>query len=238
MESMTIFFALTAGILSFFSPCVFPLLPAYIANLTGSHVDGGKMAVSKTVLMTRSISFIIGFSCVFVAMGASASMVGQFFAENRSLLEKISGMLVIVFGLQTANIINLRFLMFQKQWEVKSTHQKKSWHSFVMGLAFGSGWTPCVGLALSSILLLAGSSETMYSGLLLLMVYSLGLGIPFLLISILITYSLDVFKRVNKLLPRLSLLNGWILIGMGVLLFTGQMQKISAWLASYQLFNL
>jgi cytochrome c-type biogenesis protein len=233
MENLSVFFAFTAGMLSFFSPCIFPLLPAYVANLTGSYVEGNKMNVSKGVLMYRSISFILGFSLVFMVMGASASMVGQFFTENRSLLEKISGILIILFGLQSARILNLRFLMFQKQWEIKQSNKKNSWNSFVLGVAFGSGWTPCVGLALSSILLLAGSSETMYSGLFLLLLYSLGLGIPFLLLSILITYSLGVIKKINKILPQLSLLNGWILIGMGVLLFTGQLQKISAWLASF-----
>src|SRR5690606_37062184 len=99
--------------------------------------------------------------------------------------------------------------------------------------AFGSGWTPCVGLALSSILLLASSSETVYSGMILLLIYSLGLGIPFLLISIVVTYSLKTIRRVNKILPKLNKVNGWILIVMGVLLFTGQMQKLSSYLSSF-----
>ncbi|NMM55462.1 cytochrome c biogenesis CcdA family protein [Paenibacillus aquistagni] len=233
MNDITILFALMAGLLSFFSPCIFPLLPAYVANLTGSYAQNNKIQVSKSMLMSRSISFVLGFSVIFIALGASASFIGQLFSEYRGVLEKISGILIIIFGLQMARILNLNIFMREKHWEVKSNERSRSWNSFVLGMAFGTGWTPCVGLALSSILLLAGSSDTMYSGLLLLSFYSLGLGIPFLLLSLLITYSLGVVKKINKILPALSLVNGWIMIVMGVLLFTGQMTKISAWLASF-----
>ncbi|WP_028594445.1 cytochrome c biogenesis CcdA family protein [Paenibacillus assamensis] len=230
MNDISILFAVAAGMLSFLSPCIFPLLPAYVANLTGSYVSGDKLIISKRTLIMRSILFILGFTVVFMMMGASASVIGQAFAANRGIIEKVSGLLIIMFGLQTAGLLNLRFLMFQKKWETKGS--KGSWHSFVVGLAFGTGWTPCVGLALSSILLLAGSTETMSSGILLLLFYSLGLGIPFLLISFLLTKSLKVMTKVNKLLPRLSAINGWILIVLGLLLFTGQLQKLSAWLAA------
>lgn len=233
MENISMLFALTAGMLSFFSPCIFPLIPAYVANLTGSHIQSEKVIVSKRILMFRSIYFILGFSVIFMLMGASASALGQLFSEYRDVVEKVSGFLIIVFGLQMAGILSLRFLMMEKRFHASTTGKKSNWSSFVLGLAFGTGWTPCVGLVLSSILLLAGSADTMYSGLTLLMIYSLGLGIPFLVISWLITYSLGVVKKVNKLLPRLSLINGWILIFMGLLLFTGQLQKISAWLATF-----
>jgi cytochrome c-type biogenesis protein len=233
MDNITILFAIAAGMLSFFSPCIFPLLPAYLANLTGSYGSGGHTSVSNRTLMIRSTLFILGFTVVFVLMGASASMIGQIFTANRGLLEKISGLLIIIFGLQIAGILNLRMLMFQKQRETKAPKNGSGWHSFVVGVAFGTGWTPCVGLALSSILLLAGSSETMFNGIFLLLFYSLGLGVPFLLISILITKSMGIMRKINKWLPRLSLLNGWILIAMGLLLFTGQLQKLSAWLASF-----
>ncbi|MBD8499604.1 cytochrome c biogenesis CcdA family protein [Paenibacillus arenosi] len=230
MDDISILFAIAAGMLSFLSPCIFPLLPAYVANLTGSYVSGDKLIISKRTLFMRSIFFILGFTIVFMTMGASASVIGQVFAANRGIIEKVSGLLIIMFGLQTAGLLNLRFLMFQKRWEAKGS--KGSWNSFIVGLAFGTGWTPCVGLALSSILILAGSTETMSSGILLLLFYSLGLGIPFLLISFLLTKSFKVMKKVNKLLPRLSLINGWILIVLGLLLFTGQLQKLSAWLAA------
>ncbi|TVY02091.1 cytochrome c biogenesis CcdA family protein [Cohnella terricola] len=233
MESPTIVIALTAGILSFLSPCVFPLIPAYVSHLTGSLVQNNKINVDKKILIIRSISFILGFSVVFVAMGASASLIGQFFAANRMLIEKISGLLIIVFGLQMAGILTLRFLMLDKKW-VSVNHTKKgNASSFILGLAFGSGWTPCVGLALSSILLLAGSADTLYSGMFLLLVYSIGLGVPFLILSVMLTYSLGILKKINRWLPLLSKMNGWILIGMGLLVFTGQLQRISAWLSQF-----
>lgn len=237
MENVSTFFAFTAGILSFLSPCVFPLIPAYVANLTGADISHNRINVSKSLLLARSLSFILGFSLIFVAMGASASTLGQFFAHNRITIEKLSGLLIIVFGLQMAGIINLRFLMMEKRWEAKAVEQKNVGRSFVLGMSFGAGWTPCVGLALSSILLLAGSSDTVYSGMFLLFVYSLGLGIPFLVISLIITYSLRLVRTINKSLGFLSLINGWILVGLGLLLFTGQLQKLSAWLNGFTYFT-
>ena len=237
METVSVLFAFTAGILSFLSPCVFPLIPAYIANLTGSTYGNNRVEVSKRLLLARSLSFIMGFSVIFVLMGASASVLGQIFTHNRDVIQKISGLLIIIFGLQMAGILKLRFLMMEKRWEAKQTGEKNVWRSFILGMSFGAGWTPCVGLALSSILLLAGSSNTVYSGMLMLFVYSLGLGIPFLAISLIITYSLHIVKKINRSLGLLSLINGWILIGMGLLLYTGQLQKISAWLSSFTYFT-
>jgi len=237
VENVSVLFAFTAGMLSFLSPCVFPLIPAYVANLTGSTLGNNRIEVSKSLLLARSLSFIMGFSLIFVMMGASASVLGQIFTHNRDIVQKISGLLIIVFGLQMAGILNLRFLMMEKHWEAKQVEEKNVWQSFILGISFGAGWTPCVGLALSSILLLAGSSNTVYSGMFLLFIYSLGLGIPFLAISLIITYSLGVVRKINRSLGLLSIINGWILIGMGLLLFTGQLQKISAWLASFTLFT-
>lgn len=235
--NITLYVALFAGLLSFFSPCIFPLVPAYITHLTGSKIEDGKINIGKNILLARSLAFILGFSIVFVMMGASASFIGQFFMENRKLIEQISGILIITFGLQMAGILKLKFLMMEKRWGGK-LEPKSFWSSALLGFAFGSGWTPCVGLALSSILLLAGSTETVYQGMLMLWVYSLGLGIPFLLISLLLSYSLKLVKKLNRFLPTFALINGWILVGLGVLLYTGQMQKISAWLARFTVFNI
>lgn len=236
MENVSVLFAFTAGMLSFLSPCVFPLIPAYVANLTGSTFGDNRIEVSKRLLLTRSISFIIGFSIIFVLMGASASMLGRLFTHNRDIIQKMSGILIIVFGLQMAGVLKLRFLMMEKRWEGKQTNENSVWRSLILGISFGAGWTPCVGLALSSILLLAGSANTVYSGMFMLLVYSLGLGIPFLVISLIITYSFKIVKFINRRLGLLSLINGWILVGMGLLLYAGQLQKISAWLSRYTYF--
>lgn len=236
MENVSVFFAFTAGILSFLSPCVFPLIPAYVANLTGSTFGDNRIEASKRVLLIRSLSFIIGFSIIFVLMGASASAVGRLFTHNRDIIQKISGILIIVFGLQMAGVLKLRWLMMEKRWEGKQTTETSAWRSLILGLSFGAGWTPCVGLALSSILLLAGSANTVYSGMFMLLVYSLGLGIPFLAISLIITYSFKIVKTINRRLGLLSIINGWILVAMGLLLYAGQLQKISAWLSQFTYF--
>lgn len=233
VQNITFFVAFSAGLLSFFSPCVFPLIPAYIAHLTGAFIKDNRVEVEKKVLVARSLSFILGFSMIFIVLGASASLVGQIFAENRDLIMKIGGLLIVVFGLQMAGILNLRLLMRNVQWEVKPSAKKGFLSSLLLGLAFGTGWSPCVGFALGSILLLASSGDTMASGMLLLFVYSLGLGVPFLIISFLLTKSMGIVKRMNRFIPRLSQISGWLLIAMGILLFTGQLQKISSWLAQY-----
>jgi cytochrome c-type biogenesis protein len=232
LGNISIAFAFTAGLLSFLSPCVFPLLPAYVANLTDSTLENNKIVVSRKVLIVRSLGFIAGFSLIFITMGATASAVGQILSLYREIIVKIGGVIVIVFGMQMLGILKLRFLNFEKQWNIKIEKQN-IFRSVLLGISFGIGWTPCVSLALSSILLLAGSSSTIQKGIFMLFVYSLGLGIPFLIITFLITYSLNVLKKINKFLRILSLINGWILIGLGLLLFTNQMQKVSAWLAGF-----
>lgn len=238
MNDVTIFIAFAAGMLSFLSPCVFPLIPAYVSHLTGSSFQEGKIVVNRVSLLYQSLSFIVGFSLVFIAMGASASTIGRIFAQERELVQLISGLLIIVFGLQMTGLLKLRILMSGKTWESKRKSSRGTVHSLLTGVAFGAGWSPCVGLALSSILLMAGSSDSLWQGIGMLAVYSLGLGVPFLLISWLLTYSMNIMKKMNRWIPLLSKINGWLLIGMGFLLFTGQMQKISAWLARYTFWDI
>lgn len=206
------------------------LLPAYVANLTGSMFENNRIVVSRKVLIVRSLGFIAGFSLIFMAMGATASAIGQILSLYRAVILKISGLLIIVFGMQMAGILRLRFLILDKQLNIE-TQKRNTFSSMLLGISFGIGWTPCVSLVLSSILLLAGSSGTVLKGIFMLFVYSLGLGIPFLIITFLITCFLSVAKKINRFLGVLSLVNGWIMIVMGLLLYTGQMQKISAWLA-------
>ncbi|WP_274651928.1 cytochrome c biogenesis CcdA family protein [Paenibacillus humicola] len=233
MDNVTILVAVAAGMLSFLSPCVFPLIPAYVSHLTGSSIQDGRLVVNRRKLLVNSIGFIAGFAFIFIVLGASASFLGRFAAHERDLVQKISGLLIMAFGLQMAGFLNLRLFMSVKSWNNGIKTGRGVIRSFLTGLAFGAGWSPCVGLALSSILLLAGSSETLWSGIGLLAFYSIGLGIPFLILSWLLTYSMGIMKKMNRWMPYLSKLNGWIFIAMGLLLFTGQLQVISAWLARY-----
>jgi cytochrome c-type biogenesis protein len=237
LDNITTPFAFVAGLISFFSPCIFPLIPVYVANLTGSYITDNKLNVTKTVLMVRSISFIAGFSFIFMVMGASASLIGHLFIKNKDIIEKLGGILIIIFGLQMAGVLNVGFLMRETRFQLNPNKESSIWRSVILGIVFGAGWTPCVGLTLSSILLLAGSSATMNRGIFLLFIYSLGLGIPFLIVSLIITRSLAFIRRINRVLGIISVISGFVLVAMGVLLFTGQLQQISAWLAAFTYSN-
>ncbi|WP_053364799.1 cytochrome c biogenesis CcdA family protein [Bacillus sp. FJAT-27245] len=235
MNDVGVIFALAGGVLSFFSPCVFPLLPAYITHLTGGKIEDAKMQVNRKKLYSRSIGFIIGFSLIFIALGASASFIGKALADYRMIIMQIAGLLIIVFGLQMAGLIKFKILMKEKRFETEQG-SKNIFSSILLGMAFAAGWSPCVGLALSSILLLAGSSETLSQGVFLLGAYSLGMAIPFFIISIVLSYSLSAMRKINKYLPKLAFINGMIMVLLGFLVLSGQMQKISAWLSAYNLF--
>ncbi|MGD6818617.1 cytochrome c biogenesis CcdA family protein [Metabacillus sp. 113a] len=235
---VSLWFAFAAGVLSFFSPCVFPLLPAYVSHLTGgSGLRDNKAAAGRGILLSRSAGFIIGFSAIFIIMGASASVVGQFFSDYRKLIEQLAGILIVVFGLQMAGLLKIRLLMTEKRVMTDKPSMNLT-GSIFLGMAFASGWSPCVGLALSSILLLASSTDTLNHGILLLSVYSLGLAIPFVIISFVLSHSLAIMKKINRQLNKLAYINGGIMILLGILVFSGQMQVISAWLSSYSLFSL
>jgi cytochrome c-type biogenesis protein len=236
MVEVSIWFALAAGALSFFSPCVFPLLPAYVSHLTGGQAEGGRIQVERRIVFTRSFGFIAGFSFIFILMGASASLLGGLFSEYRMYIEQIAGILIIVFGLQMMGWISFSFLMKGgKQFETKK--KGTAFGSVLLGMAFASGWSPCVGFTLSSILLLAGASSTLAQGITLLIVYSIGLAIPFLIISLMITKTFSVMKKVNRILPKLAKINGAIMVALGLLVFSGKMQQISAYLSVFSLFS-
>ncbi|ART75132.1 cytochrome c biogenesis protein CcdA [Sutcliffiella horikoshii] len=235
MSDVGVIFSLFAGTLSFFSPCVFPLLPAYITHLTGGKMEDNKIMVDRKKVVLRSVGFIIGFSMIFISLGASASFVGKLLMEYRIALMQIAGLLIIIFGLQMAGFLKFKFLMKEKKFEY-SNKSKSMFGSVLLGMAFASGWSPCVSLALSSILLLASSTDTLNQGILLLGFYSIGMAIPFLVISLVLVYSLKVIRKINKYLSKLSFINGVVMIALGFLVLTGQMQKISAWLSIYNLF--
>jgi len=237
MEQVSLWIALGAGVLSFFSPCIFPVLPAYVSHLTGGNIQDQKLLVHQGILVQRSVAFVLGFSLVFMLMGASATFIGQLFQENRQLVEHLSGILIVTFGLQMLGVFQLSFLMKEKKWDHRLQKPKNWFSSVLLGIAFGSGWTPCVGLTLSSILLLAGSSNTFGQGMMLLAIYSLGMAVPFLLLSLMMTKSVRIIRTINRYLGKLSIINGSIMIIMGLLVFTGQMTKISAYFARFTIFT-
>ncbi|MBU9720714.1 MULTISPECIES: cytochrome c biogenesis CcdA family protein [Bacillaceae] len=228
--------ALFAGAVSFFSPCVFPLVPAYVAQLTGSTIEDNQVKADRKLILTRSIGFIIGFTSIFLILGASSSFIGNLFLENRFLFERLGGIIIILFGLQLMGIFNITFLLSEK----RLTTPKKSTsfgRSILFGLVFAAGWSPCIGLVLGSILTLAAQGTT-FSALLLLLMYSVGLGVPFLLVALLYSKSLDKIRNINRYLPVIQKISGGIMVLLGVMLFTGLFARMAAYLSQFIPFNI
>jgi cytochrome c-type biogenesis protein len=227
--------ALGAGILSFISPCVLPLIPGYISFVSGVSLDEmrapGARASRQRVLAT-SVAFVLGFSLVFVALGASASAIGQWVMQNLPLLGKIGGALIIVFGLHTMGLFRLPFLEVERR-----VHAQRKPAGLIgallVGVAFAFGWTPCIGPILAGILVVAGSRETITEGVVLLAVYSLGLGIPFLLTSLAIDRFFAVTARIRRHYHTIEVVSGALLVLIGLLIFTGQLTVIVRYLQPY-----
>ncbi|GAB6098457.1 cytochrome c biogenesis protein CcdA [Halanaerocella petrolearia] len=221
MEDISLIVAFMAGLASFVSPCVLPLVPAYIGYITGSSANKGRFFT-----LFRSLGFVVGFSIVFIAMGASASYIGQLFSKYKLLFTKVSGILIIIFGLHMTGVLKLKLLYKEVRWQ-GPTNVTNWFSSVLMGIAFAAGWTPCVGTVLGSILLYAGAEATLKTGVILLVVYSLGLGLPFILTAIFINQFTNVSNKINKYLPIISKVSGVIMILFGILLYLNKMQQLS-----------
>lgn len=230
LGEVTIWLAFLAGIVSFLSPCVFPLMPAYLAQLTGTQVTGNKVAADRKIILMRSLGFVMGFTSIFLLLGLSTSLIGQAFWDYRPLIEQIGGIIITIFGLQMMGVISIRMLLSDKRIKAKPHKSSSFAGSVLLGFLFGSGWSPCIGLVLSSILFLASQADTMWSGMFLLLMYSFGLGIPFVAVALLWSRSLDKMRRLNKWLPTIQKVSGGIMVALGILLFTGQFSIISAYL--------
>ncbi len=219
--------ALAAGLLSFVSPCILPLVPAYFTFITGlslEELSGNDEAVRRRVVVS-TVSFVTGFSVVFILLGASASYLGGLFFEHRDLVRIIGGVLILFLGIHLTGIFRIRALEFEKRIHLKG----KPAHTFgtlVVGMAFGAGWSPCIGPLLGSILILAGNQQTVLEGTLLLGIYSAGLAIPFLVLSVFIHYFLAWIRKAQKSLRYVHTAAGVLLIGMGLLLITDRLRLL------------
>ncbi|MBZ5524503.1 MAG: cytochrome c biogenesis protein CcdA [Acidobacteriia bacterium] len=224
--------AFVAGLMSFLSPCVLPLVPGYVSLISGSTIDELKdpeKRLTKTVL-GHSIMFILGFSVVFISLGAVATEVGQIIHENLSILSKIAGVVIVIFGLHLTGIFKINALYSDKR--MHSVQGGKSpVGAFVIGFAFAFGWTPCIGPILATILALAASTGTIAKGILLLAVYSLGLAVPFLLTSLGIDRFLSFYGRFRRHLHTVEVLSGILLIVIGVLIFFRHFTVLSGYLS-------
>tara|TARA_B100000963_G_scaffold238472_1_gene208517 strand:+ start:1495 stop:2202 length:708 start_codon:yes stop_codon:yes gene_type:complete len=214
--------AFGAGLISFLSPCVLPLIPGYISYISGQSLQN--ILENKKINIFSLILFCLGFSTVFVILGASASFLGQALLQNSNVLRVIAGIIVIIFSLQLIGLINIPYLNFEKRFDAKES--RNILFPYVIGLAFGFGWTPCIGPILGSILALASIEETLVRAISLLIFYSLGLTIPFVLSGYLIQKFLLFSKNFKKNINLISKIGGLILLITGILIVTDQLQAI------------
>jgi len=222
--------AFLAGLLSFLSPCVLPLVPSYVSFITGISYEDLTQAADRAAIrrkaMIHSLLFIVGFSLVFMLLGASATFLGSFFALYKRAISIVVGAIIIVFGLHIAEVFTIPWLYMEKRVEVG---KKKGGYlgSIVIGLAFGFGWTPCIGPILSAILGVAATSGQLTTGVTLLAAYSLGLGIPFFLASMAFNTFLQAYSRIRKYIPIITRFSGWFLVAIGLLIMTGLFTRLA-----------
>ena len=217
-----LFIAFAAGLISFLSPCVLPLIPGYISFISGASLN--ELLAKKKINLIPLILFSLGFSFVFIIFGATASFLGQILLQNSQTLRIFAGLVIIVFSLQLLGILNISFLNFEKKIYTKKN--TNIWFSFVVGMAFGFGWTPCIGPILGSILALASTEETIFRAIILLSFYSLGLAIPFVLSGYLMQRFLMFSKNFKKNINLVSKMGGFILLITGILILTNQLQVL------------
>jgi cytochrome c-type biogenesis protein len=244
-ENVTILAAFVAGVLSFISPCVLPLIPGYLSFISGATLDemqgtarpGMGVGVAAPPLARRrvvvtSLFFILGFSLVFVALGATASVLGQYLMERLRLLGKVAGIVLIVFGLHTMGVLRIGWLYSERRVQV-DRKPAGPLGALLVGIAFAFGWTPCIGPILAGILAIAGAQETIGQGVQLLAVYSAGLGIPFLMTALAIDRFFAAFAKIRRHYRAIEFVSGGLLVAIGLLIFTDRFTVIARVLTPY-----
>ena len=232
-ENVSIFVAISAGIISFLSPCILPVIPSYLAFITGISLEELSQLESlrkvRKKVIANSLMFILGFSILFITLGVSATFIGKFLYKNIRWFEIIGGVLVIILGLHFAGIFRLKFLDREKK-----IHLKKKPLGYLgtclVGMAFGAGWTLCVGPILGAILAMAATTQDILKGIILLVFYSAGLGIPFLLSAIILHKFFEYFKTIRKYFKVISIVGGVLLIIVGILLISGYFSTLSSFI--------
>ncbi len=213
------------GFLSFFSPCILPLIPVYIMYITGISVES-ELEEKRIFALKRTLGFVLGFTIIFMIMGTSASFIGKVFVRNKLIFSRVSGILIFLFGLNMTGILKLKFLNMEKR--MKAPKKITNWFSSVlMGMAFAAGWTPCFGPVLAAILVYAGNADTVLKGSLLLLVYSIGMAIPFLLTSVFIGTFTKFLEKGERWMKYIPTIGGIIMIVFGLLIFFNKMNYIS-----------
>jgi cytochrome c-type biogenesis protein len=246
-ENVTLLAAFGAGFLSFISPCVLPLIPGYLSYISGVSLDemrgtpamagGAAVAVAATPDVRRrvlisSLAFILGFTLVFVALGATASAIGQFMGQQLPILGRIAGIIIIIFGLHTMGVLRIEWLYQEKRLQTARA-PGGPFGAMLVGIAFAFGWTPCIGPILSGIFFLAGAQDTVTEGVRLLAVYSLGLGVPFFATALAINRFFGAMARIRRHYHAVELVSGGLLVAIGLLIFTNKFTILAQWLTPY-----
>jgi len=226
---LELFIALGAGLISFLSPCVLPLIPGYVSFISGNTLN--EILEKKKIDLLPLIVFSLGFSFVFIIFGATASFLGQILLQNSQILRSIAGVIIIIFSLQLIGVLNIKFLNVEKKFYTKKSNN--IFFVFIVGMAFGFGWTPCIGPILGSILALASTEETIYKAILLLSFYSLGLAIPFILSGYLMQKFLLFSKNFKRNINLVTKGGGIILLITGILILTNQLQVLGYYILNY-----
>lgn len=234
MENISLLAAFVAGIISYVSPCILPLVPMYISFISGMSLEElGRGHDRKQILGHVAISsllFVLGFSIIFVGLGASATFTGRLLLAKLSILRKAAGVVIIILGLHVAGVFRLRFLNYEKRFHLVNS-SAGFMRPFLAGLAFAFGWTPCVGPVLSAILIYSSSQETVWQGVWLLSMYSLGLGIPFFLTGMSINAFLSFLKRIRRYYKVIEIITGAFLVIMGILFIIGYFDVLPSFMA-------
>ena len=223
---MELIIAFAAGLISFLSPCVLPLIPGYISYISGSSLN--ELVEKKNVNLIPIILFTVGFSIVFIIFGAASTFIGQVLLQNSYELRIIAGLVIIVLSLHIIGIINIRFFNYEKR--IQTNISKNFFSPILIGMAFAFGWTPCIGPILGSILVLASTEDSLGMGILLLSFYSIGLAIPFILSGYLMQKFFIFSKNFKKNINKVSKIGGVILLITGVLIITNQLQALGYYL--------
>ncbi|MGB7241040.1 MAG: cytochrome c biogenesis protein CcdA [Sulfitobacter sp.] len=224
------FVALVAGVISFLSPCVLPIVPPYLAYMSGVSLNEmSDQAASRRKATIAALFFVLGLSTVFLILGFTASAFGAFFLQNQILFSQLSGLVVIVFGLHFLGVFRIPFLDREARMDA-GDQGGSSFGAYVLGLAFAFGWTPCIGPQLGAILSLAASEASVARGTLLLGVYAIGLGVPFLLAAMFITRAIGVMNRIKPYMKTIERIMGALLVAVGLALLTGAFTRFSFWL--------
>ena len=246
-ENVTLLAAFGAGILSFISPCVLPLIPGYLSYISGLSLDemrGGPSGATRSAVavvapphvrrrvLVSSLFFILGFSLVFIALGASASAIGHFVLARKSVFSKIAGAVIIIFGLHTMGVLRIEWLYQEKR--VQTNRQPGGpFGALLVGIAFAFGWTPCIGPILAGILAIAATRSGVGEGVRLLAAYSLGLGVPFFATALAINRFFGALARIRRHYHKIELVSGALLVAIGALIFTDRFTIIAQWLSPY-----